>query len=105
MQFVHRVAAKKSILKPDAALGLTFTAFFAFGILLIAIYGTNAHMDADCMLYGEIGLVPLADKLSIAGVDLGAAHRVNVRSNPSGRRLGYSFLQAVDGHQFRFYPG
>ena len=28
---------KKSILKPDAALGLTFTAFFAFGILLIAI--------------------------------------------------------------------
>lgn len=63
---------KKSILKPDAALGLTFTAFFAFGILLIAIYGTNAHMDADCMLYGEIGLVPLADKLSIAGVDLGA---------------------------------
>ena len=63
---------KKSILKPDAALGVTFTTFFAFGVLLIAMYGGNAHIDAECLLYGEIGLIPLAENLSLAGIDLGA---------------------------------
>jgi len=63
---------KKSILKPDAALALTFTTFFAFGILLISVYGGNAHIDPECLLYGEIGLIPLAEDLSIAGIDLGA---------------------------------
>jgi manganese/zinc/iron transport system permease protein len=63
---------KKSILKPDAALGLTFTTFFAFGVLLISLYGGNAHIDPECLLYGEIGLVPLAENLSIAGIGLGS---------------------------------
>jgi manganese/zinc/iron transport system permease protein len=63
---------KKSILKPDAALGLTFTTFFAFGVLLIAVNGSNAHIDAECLLYGEIGLIPLAEDLSYAGIDLGS---------------------------------
>ena len=63
---------KKSILKPDAALGLTFTTFFAFGALLIAMYGGNTHIDAECLLYGEIGLIPLAENLFIAGIDLGS---------------------------------
>jgi manganese/zinc/iron transport system permease protein len=63
---------KKSILKPDAALGLTFTTFFAFGVLLIAVNGSNAHIDAECLLYGEIGLIPLAEDLSFAGIDLGS---------------------------------
>lgn len=63
---------EKSILKPDAALGVTFTTFFAFGVLLIAMYGGNAHIDAECLLYGEIGLIPLTESLSLGGVDLGA---------------------------------
>lgn len=63
---------KKSILKPDAALGVTFTTFFAFGVLLIAMYGGHAHIDPECLLYGEIGLVPLAENLSFAGIELGS---------------------------------
>ena len=63
---------RKSILKPDAALGLTFTSFFALGVLLISLHGSNAHIDPDCLLYGEIGLIPLAENLSIAGFDIGS---------------------------------
>jgi manganese/zinc/iron transport system permease protein len=69
---------KKSILKPDAALGLTFTTFFAFGVLLISIYGGNAHIDPECLLYGEIGLIPLAENLSIAGIQLGSRPLVSM---------------------------
>lgn len=63
---------RKSILKPDAALGLTFTSFFALGVLLISLHGSNAHIDPDCLLYGEIGLIPLAENLSIAGFEIGS---------------------------------
>jgi len=69
---------KKSILKPDAALGLTFTTFFAFGVLLISLYGGNAHIDPECLLYGEIGLIPLAENLSIAGIQLGSRPLVSM---------------------------
>lgn len=63
---------KKSILKPDAALGLTFTSFFAFGVLLISLHGGNAHIDPDCLLYGQIGLVPLSENFSLLGIELGS---------------------------------
>ena len=69
---------KKSILKPDAALAVTFTTFFAFGVLLIALYAGDGHIDPECLLYGEIGLIPLAENLSLAGFDLGSRPLVSM---------------------------
>ena len=63
--------AKKTPLKMDAALGLTFTSFFALGVLLITQMGNHAHIDAECLLYGEIGFTPLAENLTWGSLPLG----------------------------------
>ncbi len=62
---------KKSPLKSDAALGLTFTSFFALGVLLISQIGHNVHIDSECLLYGEIGFTPLSENFTIGTLELG----------------------------------
>ena len=64
--------AKKTPLKMDAALGLTFTSFFALGVLLITQMGNNAHIDAECLLYGEIGFTPLAESITWGSIEIGS---------------------------------
>jgi manganese/zinc/iron transport system permease protein len=48
----------KSRIKQDSAIGITFSCFFAFGVILISIYAGTIDLDADCVLFGEIGWVP-----------------------------------------------
>jgi manganese/zinc/iron transport system permease protein len=62
---------KVSPLKADAALGLTFTSFFALGVLLITQMGNHAHIDSECLLYGEIGFTPLAETINWGSFELG----------------------------------
>ena len=62
---------KKTPIKLDSAMGLTFTSFFALGIILIAQFANNAHIDAECLLYGEIGYIPLEKHISIGDFHLG----------------------------------
>ena len=51
---------KKSRVKQDSAIGITFSTLFAIGVILISFGQTDAvHLDAECVLYGEIALVPL----------------------------------------------
>lgn len=54
----------------DSSIGIVFTALFAFGVLLIARYGGNVHLDLNHVLYGEIAFAPL-NRLTLGGVDLG----------------------------------
>ena len=54
----------------DAAIGVTFTAFFAFGVLLVARFAGQVDLDLDCVLYGEIAYTPF-DTWSLNGVVLG----------------------------------
>ena len=51
---------KKSRVKQDSAIGITFSTLFAIGVILIS-FGQmeEVHLDAECVLYGEIALVPL----------------------------------------------
>lgn len=58
-------------LKEDAAMGLTFTAFFAAGMVLLGLNAENIHLDTACILYGEIGLIPLEPDWVILGTNLG----------------------------------
>ena len=51
---------KKTRVKQDSAIGITFSTLFAIGVILISFGQTDAvHLDAECVLYGEIGFVPL----------------------------------------------
>ncbi|MBC8348085.1 MAG: metal ABC transporter permease [Verrucomicrobia bacterium] len=67
IELIHR----KSRVKPDAAIGIVFTTLFAVGVVVISIWLDNVHLDADCVLYGEIGLVPLRESFILSGANLG----------------------------------
>lgn len=54
----------------DAAIGVTFTALFALGVVLLSVYAGRVHLDVEHVLYGEIAYVPW-DILEVGGRDLG----------------------------------
>lgn len=68
IEIIHR----RSRVKTDAALGIVFSTFFAIGVILLSLFAGDVHLDADCVLYGEIGYVPLADPVVIGGVRPGS---------------------------------
>lgn len=49
----------KAKLTEEAALSLTFTTFFATGVLLISMFAQKVDLDQDCVLFGELAYVPL----------------------------------------------
>lgn len=53
----------------DAAMGVVFTTLFALGVLLISKAAENVDLDASCVLYGVIELVPF-DTVSVLGLDV-----------------------------------
>jgi manganese/zinc/iron transport system permease protein len=50
---------KKSRVKQDAAIGITFSSLFAIGVILVSHYASQVDLDQECVLYGEIGNIPL----------------------------------------------
>jgi manganese/zinc/iron transport system permease protein len=48
---------KKSRVKQDAAIGITFSSLFAVGVILVSLYASKIDLDQECVLYGEIGNV------------------------------------------------
>jgi manganese/zinc/iron transport system permease protein len=48
---------KKSRVKQDAAIGITFSSLFAIGVILVSLYAGKVDLDQECVLYGEIGVV------------------------------------------------
>ena len=53
IELVH----SRSLIKQDAAIGICFSALFAFGVLLVSRYADQVDLDQDCVLYGEIGQI------------------------------------------------
>lgn len=66
IEWIHQ----RSRIKPDAAIGIVFSAFFAVGVCLITVFSDHVDLDADCVLYGEIGLVILEPSFSVGGQSL-----------------------------------
>ena len=66
IEFIHN----HTRVKPDAALGVTFTTLFSIGVIFIAVYADQVDLDLECVLYGEIGFVYFADGLSLLGIEL-----------------------------------
>ncbi len=64
------VIHKKTRVKQDAAIGITFSSLFAFGVILISVFADKIDLDADCVLYGEIGFVTLHPYAQWGGTEL-----------------------------------
>ena len=56
--------------REDAAIGLVFPVLFSIGVLLIARYAGDVHLDADAVLLGEPAFAPF-DRLVALGRDIG----------------------------------
>ncbi len=55
---------KRTRVKQDAAIGVTFSTLFAIGVVLIALFADKVDLDQDCVLYGDIALVPVEPPLA-----------------------------------------
>ena len=62
---------KKSRVKQDAAIGITFSSLFAIGVILISLFAGKVDLDQECVLYGEIGTVSFGLPVAIGKVVLG----------------------------------
>jgi manganese/zinc/iron transport system permease protein len=58
------------LVKEDAAIGLVFPALFSVGVILIARFAGNVHLDTDAVLLGEVVFAPF-ERFDAGGVDLG----------------------------------
>lgn len=58
------------LVKEDAAIGIVFPALFSVGVVLIARYAGDVHLDTDAVLLGELAFAPF-DRLEAFGLDLG----------------------------------
>jgi len=76
VEAIHR----NSRVKVDAAMGITFSTFFAVGVILITAFADHVDLDADCVLYGEIILVPFDAPVRWFGVPLGPESVVQMGS-------------------------
>lgn len=58
-------------LQSDASIGVSYTFFFAVGVLMVVAFaqGGDVDLDQECVLYGEVSLVPL-DTISFLGFTL-----------------------------------
>jgi manganese/zinc/iron transport system permease protein len=58
--------SKRMSVREDSGIGITFTALFAIGIILLTYFADNVDLDQECVLYGEIAYAPL-DTISLLG--------------------------------------
>lgn len=60
-----------SRIKPDAAIGIVFSSLFAVGVILISVFADEVDLDAECVLYGELGFIPLQDIAYFSEIEIG----------------------------------
>ena len=58
------------LIHEDAAIGITFPALFSIGVILIARYAGDVHLDTDAVLLGELAFAPF-NRLKLFGHDVG----------------------------------
>jgi manganese/zinc/iron transport system permease protein len=65
-----QVLERTKLVREDAAIGLVFPALFSVGVILIARYADDVHLDVDAVLLGELAFAPF-DRLVFWGWDWG----------------------------------
>ncbi len=66
VEVIHRTG----LVHEDAAIGIVFPALFSIGVILIAQYAGDVHLDTDAVLLGELAFAPF-DRIVVSGADLG----------------------------------
>ena len=66
VETIHRTR----LVQEDAAIGIVFPALFSIGVILIAQYAGDVHLDTDAVLLGELAFAPF-DRFIFNGYDLG----------------------------------
>lgn len=61
---------RTGLVREDAAIGLVFPALFSAGVILIARFADDVHLDVDAVLLGELAFAPF-DRLIAWDVDFG----------------------------------
>jgi len=67
IEWIH----KKVKLQSDASIGVSYTLFFAIGVILVSVFGAQADIDQDCILHGEIAQIPLDILVLPNGINVG----------------------------------
>ena len=58
------------LVKEDASIGIVFPVLFSIGVILIARFAGDVHLDTDAVLLGELAFAPF-DRLVVGGFDMG----------------------------------
>ena len=67
MTYLVQILTQRIRLQSDAAIGMSFTALFALGVVLVTAYAGQVDLDQECVLYGEIAYVPIDLWMSHSG--------------------------------------
>lgn len=69
IEFLHqRVGVRE-----DAATGIAFTTFFAFGVVGLRFYASKIDLDPDCVLYGSLETAVHGTRVSLGSLELPVA--------------------------------
>lgn len=52
--FMIEGLSRRPNVRPDAAIGIVFTVLFAVGIVLLSTLVRDAHIDTDCIVFGNV---------------------------------------------------
>ncbi len=69
VMLVEKIQQTK-LVKEDTAIGLVFPALFSIGVILIAKFANDVHLDIDVVPLGELAFAPF-DRVIYDGMDLG----------------------------------
>ncbi|MCL4108454.1 UNVERIFIED_CONTAM: hypothetical protein GTU68_046147 [Idotea baltica] len=61
---------KHSRIKSDAAIGIVFTSLFALGVVMVSQMKGSVHLDADCILFGNIAEVNMIQAAVVLGLTI-----------------------------------
>ena len=65
------VITRHSRVRPDAAIGIAFSTLFALGVVLVALFADRVDLDQDCVLNGELPMIPLEPPVRLGSLSLG----------------------------------
>lgn len=65
------VISRHSRVRPDAAIGIAFSTLFALGVVLVAVFADRVDLDQDCVLNGQLPMIPLEPAVHLGSLSLG----------------------------------
>lgn len=67
--FLTQALARMGNVPEDSSMGVIYTSLFAVGVVLIAQFASQVHIDTDCVLYGLIEFI-YTDRVQWGGVEV-----------------------------------